>query len=696
MSISRWSAERWNKELTRDIGKTELNGPIKSPAKGPAGSLPNDFTNYKATPRRKSLRLSILKDRRQTRSPTISSPFPSIPALENSHVVDNGTPALLDTGILDIKGLASDDGQSPLSRRRSAKISACFEPVATGTEDQSTLTSDASLVGTVQEDLEKTSRSVHDCVGQDEKGSHRLSMSIDVHKRDTVQESEDPGDASINTVPSAREKLREWPLEASDSNIMIMPEGDMDMPQSHSPYLPPSPRLLESMSSVRPEESQNVLNGVCRNTFGTFVPHTTCVLSIESAESPFSDCRNTLKTVLDISDHDNSEVTSGGPLHDDRTDELPQVIYKDDDDELLDTEASNSGGSLPAHEDLDKESVTVLDGETSPDQIIDTFQQIPHTTSDEILDAGVATSEDSQLAAINDCNTDEESKSVGSLHGNDEGMLEENIDVKASHIRPRTRVSDETVMLKDFLSRAHARRAASRTAELSKPINKSPRKRSKRMPLQKLDTNSPSPTKPEGLVVKSGSLPEPIDENVHAEKDLGKANVDPVSQRRSTRTRLVAPAKAQSSVPSLIPLRRADGTDPVILQKSANQELSIVTRANTRRNKGRARLPKLMIAELAQLSEKEGSQVAEQENGSVLYKQETGIKSVRWDENQLVRFQEAPIDTDEVNEIRPAPKMRRLRGLGATNGTPAPKRVSQALLTPTASRRVTRPKAASY
>ena len=50
-------------------------------------------------------------------------------------------------------------------------------------------------------------------------------------------------------------------------------------------------------------------------------------------------------------------------------------------------------------------------------------------------------------------------------------------------------------------------------------------------------------------------------------------------------------------------------------------------------------------------------------------------KSVGWDE-KLVYYQgakEATVEEEEKEEKRP--KVRRLRGLGASNGTPAPKRV---------------------
>ena len=109
-------------------------------------------------------------------------------------------------------------------------------------------------------------------------------------------------------------------------------------------------------------------------------------------------------------------------------------------------------------------------------------------------------------------------------------------------------------------------------------------------------------------------------------------------------------------------MRRADGTDPVVLQKSQAQELAVTTRANTRRNKGQSKPPLLALQDLASESAdvastaKEGAEKA---------------KSVAWAE-RLASYQGAKDEADDAEEMRP--KVRRLRGLGTVNGTPAAKR----------------------
>ena len=169
------------------------------------------------------------------------------------------------------------------------------------------------------------------------------------------------------------------------------------------------------------------------------------------------------------------------------------------------------------------------------------------------------------------------------------------------------------------------------------------------------------------------------------EDDLGEetaaeADVESTACRRSTRTRLPAPSKTPPSGPSLIPVRRADGTDPKVLPKSQAQELAIMTRANTRRNKGQSKPPPLALKELPL---DEGEHTVETERSA-------NGKAVAWAEN-LASYQGAREAVEEPED--PRPKVRRLRGLGAvtgaaaakkgaapsSNGTPAPKRRGRAV-----------------
>ena len=147
--------------------------------------------------------------------------------------------------------------------------------------------------------------------------------------------------------------------------------------------------------------------------------------------------------------------------------------------------------------------------------------------------------------------------------------------------------------------------------------------------------------------------------------DSDELSSEPVSYRRSGRT---CPAtKAPPGAPSFKPVRRADGTDSVVLHKSVAQELAIITRANTRRNKGSSKLPKVVLESLA-------GKVAEEMHAKHVGTK--SFKSVDWDE-RLVYFQDPSCSTEgKANKTETRPKKRRSKGLGSGNGTPAPKLVT--------------------
>ena len=230
--------------------------------------------------------------------------------------------------------------------------------------------------------------------------------------------------------------------------------------------------------------------------------------------------------------------------------------------------------------------------------------------------------------------------------------------------RSGARFSDDTNMLKDFLNRAQARKAAKSQHESNEPncVYKSPR-RSPRKILGQLDTNSPSPKK------GSHSIPQPSTPKREGMKklpepdEIDELSIEAPSCRRSARTKILAPqAKTASGAPSYIPVRRQDGADPVVLQKSDAQELAIATRINTKRNKGQSKPPILTLRTLdphdveAPTSRKHGRK---------------GAKSVDWDE-RLIYFSENFEANEGEDDKRP--KVKRVKGLGAVNGTPAPKR----------------------
>ena len=247
--------------------------------------------------------------------------------------------------------------------------------------------------------------------------------------------------------------------------------------------------------------------------------------------------------------------------------------------------------------------------------------------------------------------------------------------------RSGARFSDDTSMLKDFLNRAQARKAAQKPllSAPDAPISQPSPRRSPRKTHGSQDGHTLSPQKPRNIANRPGTPPGKPKTDALDSDEGEELAAEPASCRRSTRTRLAAPSKALAGAPSFIPVRRADGTDPVVLQKSQAQELAVTTRANTRRNKGQSKPPLLALQDLPS----ESADVATTAKQGA----EKG-KSVAWAE-RLASYQDAKGEADDAEERRP--KVRRLRGLGAVNGTPAAKRtaavVSTSNGTPAAKRR---------
>ncbi|KAL8710734.1 MAG: hypothetical protein Q9220_004752 [cf. Caloplaca sp. 1 TL-2023] len=236
-----------------------------------------------------------------------------------------------------------------------------------------------------------------------------------------------------------------------------------------------------------------------------------------------------------------------------------------------------------------------------------------------------------------------------------------------SKTRSGTRFSDDTTMLRDFLSRAQAKKLAQGPALIADPASSaatSPR-RSSRKALASLDSNSPC-RKPDDLSKRPGTPPDKARLEAAHQDDGEEGAADSSPIRRSTRKRVPVATKTATGAPSFIPVRRADGTDTVVLQKSIAQQLALVTQTNTRRNKGQSKPPAVILKNLP-------AEVLEQatKGGHAL----RNCKSVGWDQ-RLVYYQDGT-EASVAVESKPEesrPKARRLRGLGAGNGTPAPKK----------------------
>ena len=237
--------------------------------------------------------------------------------------------------------------------------------------------------------------------------------------------------------------------------------------------------------------------------------------------------------------------------------------------------------------------------------------------------------------------------------------------------RSGARFSDDTSLLKDFLNRAQARKAAQKPflSASYAPIPQLSPRRSPRKTHGSQDGHVSSPRKSRSSGTRPGTPPGKTKMEALDSDEGEEVTAEPASCRRSTRTRLPAPSKPAPGAPSFIPVRRADGADPVVLQKSQAQELALTTRANTRRNKGQSKPPLQALQDLP-MESADGATVAR-------LGAETG-KSVAW-AAKIASYEDAKDEADDAEDRRP--KVRRLRGLGAVNGTPAAKRTTAVVST---------------
>lgn len=315
-----------------------------------------------------------------------------------------------------------------------------------------------------------------------------------------------------------------------------------------------------------------------------------------------------------------------------------------------------------------------------------------------------------------------------------------------------THLDDDTAILKNFLTRAAASKAskANKVATIARRTSLSHRRdsdavrhalASPRKILEDKDPNSPLPhisydttatlDLSESLAFHQSTNTTSDD---HESTNTEVAKAPATSSRRSTRSRSSRtthppPHNPQPQTPNRIPVRRADGGEPVVLRRTEAQELGVLTRANTRKNKGRAVAASVRLLKLAA----EQAVVAGSIVDEVVEAARDGAaagerKAVRWDE-MLVYFQHrtdsTSLSADALTELNEAtvqgkadvemldpspdepasldagnvipkskskskskdkaastPRIRRLRGLGATNGTPGKGLLAPASLLP--------------
>ncbi|RDI81677.1 hypothetical protein Vi05172_g8455 [Venturia inaequalis] len=282
-------------------------------------------------------------------------------------------------------------------------------------------------------------------------------------------------------------------------------------------------------------------------------------------------------------------------------------------------------------------------------------------------------------------------------------------------------LEDDKARLRSFLSRAAANKASKVATTHRRESAQSKRDSdvirqalaSPRPVLEDKDTNL-SPTRNldflnEPTMTLDKIIANPVVSRKRALED--DADVDPIAldskheegmdidlppgspRRRSKRTQSRIPhAPNAVKTPNKIPVR-TDGSERVVLNKSGAQELANLMRKNTRKNKGGAvsapeRLLKLRVEAELGLITGAGS------SAEFTRELKDGDKGVRWRE-QLVEFSDSVATADLVEGaaadgpglgtegvvIIEAPKvkekktgtsrLRRLKGLGGANGTPA-------------------------
>ncbi|KAK3724742.1 hypothetical protein LTR37_000790 [Vermiconidia calcicola] len=266
----------------------------------------------------------------------------------------------------------------------------------------------------------------------------------------------------------------------------------------------------------------------------------------------------------------------------------------------------------------------------------------------------------------------------------------------------RPRISDDTALLQAFLSRAaenkgSRRISASRQESIinrrdSDAVRQALASPAKAEVLGDLDPNSPSPRKASASLVQSDGFRETTADAAKQEQEDSSAGS---TKRRSGR----ATKKAQPSTPGA-PNRIAirGNTEGVVLKRTEAQDLALLVRNNTRKNKGAAVLPNLRLTKMA--AQLGNSEEVEIEMEDATSEKPEGVRGVRWAETLVQFYQggeaseasvlseesngaELPAKSDgEMDTSAPAPgppppsetpskpKMRRLRAPSRTAAAP--------------------------
>ncbi|KAL5428146.1 hypothetical protein PMIN07_008742 [Paraphaeosphaeria minitans] len=290
--------------------------------------------------------------------------------------------------------------------------------------------------------------------------------------------------------------------------------------------------------------------------------------------------------------------------------------------------------------------------------------------------------------------------------------------------------NDDTALLKDFLSRAAASKA-NKAENIARRESLQNRRdsdvirhalASPRQALEDKDPNSPSKCDNDTTLNLSQTLTldlestaplSPSKASTPAEKKTENAEESKVGRmsRRSSRartSRLPAPSSIPTGPPKISVKR--EGGDPVVLKKTDAQELGLLTRSNTRKNKQGAVAVNVRLLKLS--NEARTTEAKSTPESTETAAQVPGKKHVRWD-SQLAYFREntdaiadALADAeslatpDELSTAAPVakptrvkvpklskdatPKVRKVKSLGSRNGTPGKELLTPASLLPDA------------
>ncbi|KAE8440931.1 hypothetical protein EG329_006193 [Mollisiaceae sp. DMI_Dod_QoI] len=266
-----------------------------------------------------------------------------------------------------------------------------------------------------------------------------------------------------------------------------------------------------------------------------------------------------------------------------------------------------------------------------------------------------------------------------------------NRDPSGTDLRPLVD-HDDTDLLRDFVTRVKANKAAKAATGLPK------RKRSLphspiRLPLGTEANVSPSTSEAKeddfdvSEPANSSNKRRKHDDHALDEDELA----EPRSTRRSGRTRL--PVKTPLAAPSFIPVRRLgqDSDNTITLRRNEEKELAALTRVNTRKNKGAAVHPTIVLAKKAEEKDDPASrQRALKEvfdEKAQKQKHSKKGKNVVWAE-ELTQFQteegkklvlekevekEQPVEEKKKTSVKVGMRSKMTLGMAA-NGTPAPKK----------------------